>query len=182
MVAATLERFGRLDILVANAGITGPLIATPNASAEELDLVLSTNLTSVVRLCDPSLPSMRAAGGGSIVLMSSIAGIRGNRALGAYALSKAALAQLARNLAVECGPDNIRANAIAPGFIKTDLATRLLEDPTFMARRMAMTPLRRPGEPEEIASAALYLASRAGAFVTGHTLVVDGGTTITDGN
>ena len=143
---------------------------------------MSLNLDSVVELCGLAVPHMLARGGGSIILLSSIAGMRGNKTLGSYALSKAALAQLARNLAVEFGPDGIRANALAPGFIRTELAAPLLADATFMARRMQNTPLRRVGEPEEVAGAALFLASGAGAFVTGQTIVVDGGTLITDGN
>jgi NAD(P)-dependent dehydrogenase (short-subunit alcohol dehydrogenase family) len=111
-----------------------------------------------------------------------LSALRGNRHLGPYALTKAALAQLARNLAVEFGPENIRANAIAPGFIRTELAAPLLQDHAFMARRLQNTPLRRPGEPSEVAGPALLLASAAGAFITGQTLVVDGGTLVTDGS
>jgi NAD(P)-dependent dehydrogenase (short-subunit alcohol dehydrogenase family) len=155
---------------------------TVDVTPDDYQRVMSVNLDSIVRLCGLVIPHLKARGGGSIVLMSSIAGLRGNKALGPYALSKAALAQLARNLAVEFGPDNIRANAIAPGFIRTALAEPLLANEDFMARRMQNTPLRRPGEPEEVAGAALFLASPAGAFVTGQTLVVDGGTLITDGN
>jgi NAD(P)-dependent dehydrogenase (short-subunit alcohol dehydrogenase family) len=179
--AATL-RFGGLDILVCNAGIGGPMRGSTGLNPAEYRRVMEVNLDSSVQLCGLALPHLRARGGGSIILMASIAGLRGNKALGPYALSKAALAQLARNLAVEHGPDNIRANAIAPGFIRTDLAAGLLADADFMARRMQNTPLRRPGEPREVAGAALFLASPAGAFVTGQTLVVDGGTMITDGN
>ena len=98
------------------------------------------------------------------------------------ALAKAGVSQLARNLAVEWGPKGVRANAIAPGFIATELSRPLLENEAFMARRMAMTPLRRPGTVQEVAGAALFLASAAGGFVTGQTLVVDGGTLITDGS
>jgi len=113
--------------------------------------------------------------------MASLAGLRGNKTIGPYALSKAALAQLARNLAVEFGPDHVRANAIAPGLIRTELAAPLLANADFMKRRLQLTPLRRVGEPHEIAGAAIFLASAAGAFVTGQTLVVDGGTLVTDG-
>jgi NAD(P)-dependent dehydrogenase (short-subunit alcohol dehydrogenase family) len=174
--------FGGLDILVCNAGISGPMQGSTNPDPAAYRRVMSVNLDSVVQLCGFALPHLKARGGGSIILMSSIAGLRGNKALGPYAISKAALAQLARNLAVEHGPDNVRANALAPGFIRTDLAAALLADEAFMARRMQNTPLRRPGEVREVAGAALFLASPAGAFVTGQTLVVDGGTMITDGN
>jgi NAD(P)-dependent dehydrogenase (short-subunit alcohol dehydrogenase family) len=182
LVDATLDQFGGLDILVVNAGIADPMKGSLACTADEYRRVMDINLNSVVQLCGFAVPALRARGGGSIVLMASLAGLRGNRAIGVYALSKAALIQLARNLAVEFGPDNIRANAIAPGFIRTDLATALLADQAFMTRRMQNTPLRRPGEPHEVAGAALFLAGRGGAFVTGHTLVVDGGTLVTDGS
>ena len=182
LVARTVRAFGGLDILVANAGISDRMKGSSSGDMDDYARVLDVNLTSAVRLCALAVPHLKARGGGSIILMASLAGLRGNSRLGPYALSKAALAQFARNLAVEHGPSNIRANAIAPGFIRTDLAAALLADEAFMARRMAMTPLRRPGEPHEVAGAALFLASRAGAFVTGQTIVVDGGTLITDGS
>lgn len=182
LVDETIETFGGLDILVVNAGIAGPMAAISETSEADYRRVMAVNLDSAVHICMLAIPHLKARGGGSVILMSSIAGLRGNKSLGAYALSKAALAQLARNLAVEHGPDNIRANAIAPGFIRTDLAAPLLADEAFMARRMQNTPLRRPGEAEEVAGAALFLASWAGGFVTGQTIVVDGGTMITDGN
>jgi NAD(P)-dependent dehydrogenase (short-subunit alcohol dehydrogenase family) len=143
---------------------------------------MRVNLHSIVQLCALAVPALKARGGGSIILMSSLAALRGNKSIGPYALTKAALAQLARNLAVEFGPDNIRANAIAPGFIRTDLSASLMANEAFMARRMQNTPLRRAGEPSEIAGPAVFLASKGGAFVTGQTLVVDGGTLVTDGN
>jgi NAD(P)-dependent dehydrogenase (short-subunit alcohol dehydrogenase family) len=114
--------------------------------------------------------------------MASISALRGNGQINAYALAKAGLAQLARNLAVEWGPKNVRVNAVAPGFIATELSRPLLESEAFMARRMAMTPLRRAGTVQEVAGAAHFLASDAGGFVTGQVLVVDGGTLITDGS
>lgn len=181
LVDATVKLCGGLDILVANAGISGPMTGTTGIDPTSYSRVMRTNLDSVVSLCVLGLPHLKARGGGSIILMASLAGLRGNRSLGAYAMSKAALVQLARNLAVEHGQDNIRANAIAPGFIRTDLAAPLLANEAFMTQRMRNTPLRRPGEPFEVAGAALFLASRAGGFVTGQTLVVDGGTLITDG-
>jgi len=125
---------------------------------------------------------LAAQAGSAVVLIASLAGLRGNGAINAYALAKAGVAQLARNLAVEWGPKGIRVNALSPGFIRTELSRPLLENAAFMARRMQMTPLRRPGEQAEVAQAALFLASAAAGFVTGHNLVVDGGTVITDGS
>lgn len=182
LIAATIDVYGGLDVVVANAGIAGPMSGSTAFAAEDYRRVMAVNLDSLVNLCGLALPHLIDRGGGSLILMSSIAALRGNATLGPYALAKAALAQLARNLAVEHGPRNIRANAIAPGFIRTELSGPLLADPAFMQRRMAMPPLRRPGEAVEVADAALFLASAASSFVTGQTLVVDGGTTITDGN
>jgi len=128
------------------------------------------------------IPRMAERGSGSVLLMSSIAGLRGNRSIGLYGLSKAALAQLARNLALEWGPQGVRVNAVSPGLIRTPLAAGLLADTDFMQRRLQATPLRRVGEPHEIAGVVVLLASRAGGFITGRNLVVDGGTLIHDGS
>lgn len=182
MVEATVQREGGLDIVVANAGISDAMAGSTCGLSADYRRVMAVNLDSVVALCGLAAPALRARGGGSLILMSSLAGQRGNGKLGPYALAKAALSQLARNLAVELGPDGISANAIAPGFIRTDLSRDLIADPAFMARRMQHTPLRRPGEPHEVAAAAVFLAGPGGAFVTGQTLVVDGGTLITDGS
>jgi NAD(P)-dependent dehydrogenase (short-subunit alcohol dehydrogenase family) len=121
---------------------------------------------------------MKKLGGGSVVIISSIGGLKGSASLGAYAISKAADMQMARNLAVEWGPDNIRVNCIAPGLVKTDFARALWEDPKIYEATVANYPLRRIGEPDEIAGAAVFLASGAGSFTTGQTLVIDGGGTI----
>lgn len=182
LVDTTVDSFGALDVLVANAGIGDPMRGSLAAGHDDYRRVMATHLDSVVRLCALAVPHLRSRGGGSLILMSSLSALRGNRMIGPYALAKAALAQLARNLAVELGPDGIRANAIAPGFIHTALAEPLLADAAFMTRRMQMTPLRRPGTPNEVAGPALLLATPAGAFITGQTLVVDGGTLITDGS
>lgn len=171
-----------LDILVCNAGVAPHAGPVTTAGDDAWQATMTINLQSVLWLAGMVLPGMATAGGGSMVIMSSIAGLRGNKALGLYALSKAANAQLARNLAVEWGPSNIRVNAISPGFIRTDLARDLLANPAFMERRMAMTPLRRPGEVTEVAGVAVMLASAAGAFITGQNVVIDGGTLITDGS
>ncbi|WEE79788.1 glucose 1-dehydrogenase [Comamonas testosteroni] len=173
---------GRVDILVCNAGIQGPANSLSNVGDLDWQQVMDINLRSSVELTRHLLPPMALNGGGSVILMSSIAGLRGNKAIGLYGLSKAALAQLARNLAVEWGPQAIRINAVSPGLIRTPLAQPLLENDDFMSRRLSLTPLRRVGEPEEVAGVVAMLASAAGAFITGHNLVVDGGTTISDGN
>jgi NAD(P)-dependent dehydrogenase (short-subunit alcohol dehydrogenase family) len=171
---------GRVDTLVSNAGVQGPAGPMANVADADWDRIFDINLRGAFRLANRVAPVMAAQGGGSIILMASIAGLRGNRAIGLYGLSKAALAQMARNLAVEWGPEGVRANAIAPGLIRTPLADDLLASDDFMQRRLAMTPLRRIGEPHEIAGVAVMLAAPAGAFITGQTLVVDGGTLITD--
>ena len=173
---------GGVDILVCNAGITGAPGPIEKLDLADYDRVMAINLRSVVALCQYVLPGIAARGGGSVALLSSIAGLRGNGAINAYALAKAAAAQLARNLAVEWGPRGVRCNAISPGLIRTELSAPLIADESFMTRRLAMTPLRRVGEIEEIAAAALFLCSPAGGFVNGHNLVVDGGTLITDGS
>ena len=182
LVTAAHSLCRRIDVLVCNAGVQGP--AGPIGMCTDADwaTVMGVNLQSAQRLTSLIIPGMAERGDGSVILMSSIAGLRGNGAIGLYGLSKAALAQLARNLAVEWGPKGVRSNAISPGLIRTPLAEPLLANEVFMHRRMAATPMRRVGEPWEIAGAVVFLASRAGGFVNGHNLVVDGGTTISDGS
>jgi NAD(P)-dependent dehydrogenase (short-subunit alcohol dehydrogenase family) len=182
LVDATVAHHGGLDILVCNAGITGRPGSFASIDMADYDRVMAIDLRSQVVLVNRALPHVAARGGGAAILVSSLSGLRGNGAINAYALAKAGVAQLARNLAVEWGAHNVRVNAISPGFIRTDLSAPLIADADFMQRRMAMTPLRRPGEVDEVAGAAVFLASPAGAFVTGHNLVVDGGTLITDGS
>lgn len=181
-VAALVAQAGPCDVLVNNAGVQGPAGSMHSCTDADWQQVMDINLRGAARLCGLMLPGMAARGGGSVVLMSSIAGLRGNRSIGLYGLSKAALAQLARNLAVEWGPHGVRVNAVSPGLIRTPLSQGLLGDEGFMSRRLQGTPLRRVGEPHEIAGVVAMLVSRAGGFITGHNLVVDGGTTISDGN
>lgn len=182
LVDFALGELGRLDVLVCNAGITGKAGSFAELDWDDYARVMAINLRSQVVLANLALPHIEAQGGGAAILISSLSALRGNGRINAYALAKAGVVQLARNLAVEWGPRNVRVNTIAPGFIATELAGPLLADTAFMERRMAMTPLRRPGTPKEIAGAAVFLASPAGAFVTGQNLIVDGGTIITDGS
>jgi len=182
LVARALDLRGRIDTLVSNAGVAPHMGPLASASDHDWDLTMTVNLRSVLWLTGLVIPGMAQRGGGSVIITSSIAGIRGNKAIGLYGLSKAASAELARNLAVEWGPRNVRVNAISPGLIRTEFARPLLDNPEVIARRLALTPLRRAGEPDEIAGVAVMLAAPAGAFITGQNLVVDGGTTIGDGN
>ncbi|WP_033921886.1 SDR family NAD(P)-dependent oxidoreductase [Sphingomonas sp. 37zxx] len=179
---AAEERSGGIDILVCNAGIAGPVAAMHAVSEAEREQLYAINLLHPIRLTAAIAPRMAARGRGSIVLLSSIAGLRGNARLGHYGITKAGIAQLARNLSVEWGPSGVRANAIAPGLIATDWAEAILSSPERADRRLGLTPLRRAGTPQEVAATALYLASDAGGFTTGQTIVVDGGTTVSDGN
>lgn len=181
LVAQTVERFGGIDVLVSNAGIQGGPSADP-LDMTVFDRVIAINLRSMAVLTKHALPHMAGREGASVILTASIAGLRGNAKIDAYALAKAGVAQLARNIAVQWGPKGVRANAIAPGLIDTRLADHLKADAAFMKRRMQMTPLRRMGQPHEVAGAAVFLAAPAGGFVNGQVLVVDGGTVITDGS
>ncbi len=177
LVAGTRQHFGAIDILVCCAGINphyGPLTEIADAT---FDRIIATNVRSALTLSALVLPEMAARRDGAIIIVASIAGLRGTAGLGAYAISKAAAMQLARNLALEWGPHNIRVNCLAPGLIRTDFARALWEDEALMERRLASTPLRRIGEPDEVAGAALLLASPAGRFITGQTIVIDGGVT-----
>lgn len=181
-IEALVRQSGPIDILVCNAGIAGPFGPSGDATDEEIDDVLAVNLKQSLRLTRLIAPSMAERGGGSIILTASLAGLRGNKSIGLYSVTKAALMQLARNLAVEWGPRNVRANALAPGLIETGWTKAILSDPAASERRLGLTPLRRVGQPWEVAAAALFLAAPGGGFITGQTLVVDGGTLITDGN
>ena len=177
-----VKHFGRIDVLICNAGIPGPLGSLAKVDELAYQDTFEINLRHPLLISGYVAPMMAAQGGGSIIVTSSIAGLRGNSRIGIYALTKAALSQLARNLAVEFGPSNVRANAIAPGLIATNWATAIMHNPEASAARLKQTPLRRIGEPWEIAAAALFLAGRGAAFITGQTLVVDGGTIISDGS
>ncbi len=176
----TLETWGRIDILVCNAAANPYFGPSAKISDDVFSKIMATNIQSNFWLCHMVLPQMVERKEGAIILISSIAGLQGSPWLGAYAISKAADAQLARNLAVEYGPHNIRVNCISPGLIKTDFARALWENEEILAHTTAKTPLRRIGMPDEIAGAAVFLASPAGAFMTGQNMVIDGGVTIAE--
>lgn len=182
LVARTLQAVGKVDILVCNAGVAPHMGPISSASDADWNTTMAVNLRSVLWLTSLLIPQMAERRDGTVIITSSIAGVRGNKAIGLYGLSKAANAQLARNLAVEWGPSNVRVNAISPGVIRTEFARPLLDNEALMERRLALTPLRRVGTPQEVAGVAVMLASAAGAFMTGQNVIVDGGTTIADGN
>jgi NAD(P)-dependent dehydrogenase (short-subunit alcohol dehydrogenase family) len=178
IVDATLKRWGRIDIVVANAASNpyyGPLADIPD---DAFDKIFANNVKSVLWLAALTLPDMAKRGGGSFITIGSIGGIKANTVIGAYGMSKAADHHLVRNLAAEWGPKNVRVNAIAPGLIKTEFARALWEDEKRRTEREAATPLRRLGEPIDIAGVAVFLASAAANFITGQTIVADGGVTV----
>jgi NAD(P)-dependent dehydrogenase (short-subunit alcohol dehydrogenase family) len=177
LVDAAIAQWGRIDVMVCNAAVNPHYGLSATLPDEAWDRVMNYNVRSNFWLANMVAPGMAERGGGSIIIVSSIGGLRGSTHLGVYAVSKAADMQLVRNLAAEWGPKNIRANAIAPGLIRTDFARALWEDPAKEKLRSRETPLKRIGEPDEIAGAAVFLASAAGSFMTGQTLVIDGGVT-----
>jgi NAD(P)-dependent dehydrogenase (short-subunit alcohol dehydrogenase family) len=178
LVDETRRAFGRIDVLVCNAASNPYYGPQAGIADDQFRKILDNNIISNHWLINMVVPEMKERRDGSVVIVSSIGGLRGSTVIGAYCISKAADMQLARNLAHEYGRDNIRVNCIAPGLIKTDFAKALWEDEAAVAERNATTPLRRIGEPEEIAGAVVYLASAASAFMTGQTMVIDGGVTI----
>jgi NAD(P)-dependent dehydrogenase (short-subunit alcohol dehydrogenase family) len=178
LVQATQTRLGLIDILVCNAASNpyyGPLL---NISDEMFRKIFDNNVLSNHWLITMVAPGMIERRSGSIIIMSSLGAYLGHDAVGSYNISKAADLQLVRNLAVELGPQNIRVNALAPGVIKTDFAKPLYEDEAAAAKLLARTPLRRLGEPADVAGAALFLASPASSHITGQSFVIDGGLSI----
>ena len=160
LVTGTTKHYGKIDILVCNAAVNpyyGPLLDIPD---EAFDKIMGSNVKSNIWLCALAIPQMAERGDGSVVIISSIGGLRGSTVIGAYGISKAADFALCRSLAGEWGPKGVRVNCVAPGLVKTDFARALWEDPENLKRRTATTPLRRIGEPDEIAGAVAYLGLR----------------------
>lgn len=178
LVRTALDTWGRVDTLVLNAAINPYFGPMQDMSDDVFDKMIATNLKAQLWLCKLVCPQMAELGGGAIVIISSIAALRGNSMQGMYGLCKAADIQLARNLALEWGAQGIRANAISPGLVKTDFARVLYENPERLKRRLESIALGRLGEPNDIAGISVCLASDAGRFVTGQNFVVDGGETI----
>jgi NAD(P)-dependent dehydrogenase (short-subunit alcohol dehydrogenase family) len=177
LVDETHRAFGDIHILVCNAA-SNPYFGPMGGMADDqFTKVLQNNIVSNHWLIQMVAPEMRARKDGAIIIISSIGGIRGSDVLGAYNISKAADMQLARNLALEFGPDNVRVNTIAPGLVQTDFAKALWDNPAILKAYTARSCLHRIGQPDEIAGMAVLLASKAGAFATGQTYVIDGGQT-----
>jgi len=181
LVDETRKAFGKVTALVCNAASNPYYGPSAGIADEQFRKIMDNNILSNHWLINMVAPEMMERGAGSITIVSSIGGLKGSTVIGAYCISKAADMQMARNLADEFGPKGVRVNCIAPGLIRTDFAKALWENPDTLARSTARSPLRRIGEPEEIAGAAVFLASRAGAFTTGQTFVIDGGQTVSGG-
>jgi len=178
LVDETRKTFGRIDVLVCNAASNpyyGPMAGITD---DQFRKIFDNNVLSNHWLIGMVAPEMLERGEGSIIIVSSIGGLTSSTVIGAYNVSKAADFQLARNLAAEFGPKGVRVNCIAPGLVKTDFARALWENPDTLKAVTKTTPLRRIGEPHEIAGAAVFLAAPASTFMTGQTMVVDGGSMI----
>ena len=175
---ATMAAFGQVTTVVCNAASNPYYGPMSGISDDQFSKILANNVIANHWLIQMAAPQMMERKSGSIIIVSSIGGLRGSPVIGAYNVSKAADFQLARNLAVEFGPHGVRVNCIAPGLVRTDFARALWENPETLNRATSGSPLRRIGEPDEIAGAAVYLDSKASAFMTGQALVIDGGATI----
>ena len=178
LVDETRQQFGRIDVLVCNAASNPYYGPMAGISDDQFRKILENNVIANHWLIAMVAPEMLERKEGSIIIVSSIGGLTSSTMIGAYNISKAADFQLARNLAAEFGPSGVRVNCIAPGLVKTDFARALWENPDTLKAVTKTTPLGRIGQPHEIAGAAVYLASPASTFMTGQTMIVDGGSTI----
>jgi NAD(P)-dependent dehydrogenase (short-subunit alcohol dehydrogenase family) len=178
LVDETRKAFGKIDVLVCNAASNPYYGPMAGISDDQFRKILDNNVIANHWLISMVAPEMLERGEGSIIIVRSIGGLTSSTMIGAYNISKAADFQLARNLAAEFGPRGVRVNCIAPGLVKTDFARALWENPDTLKAVTRSTPLRRIGEPHEIAGAAVYLASPASTFMTGQAMIVDGGSTI----
>lgn len=181
LIQATLDAFGRIDHLVLNAASNPVYGPSDQVDLKAFDVIMHNNVYASMRLAHLARPHIRAAGGGTVVVVSSIAGLLGNRVIGVYGMSKAAENQLVRNLALEFGPDRIRVNAVAPGLIRTDFSQALLADERAVRHFEQTTPLGRIGEPEDIARVIAFLVSEDARWISGQVLTADGGISVTGG-
>jgi NAD(P)-dependent dehydrogenase (short-subunit alcohol dehydrogenase family) len=177
LVDETRRHFGRIDVLVCNAASNPYFGPMAGITDDQFRKIMDNNVLSNHWLTSMVAPEMVERGNGSIIIVSSVGGLTSSTVIGAYNISKAADLQLVRNLAAEFGPKGVRVNAIAPGLVRTDFARALWENPDILKSVTKHAALRRIGEPRELAGAAVFLASDAASFVTGQTLVVDGGST-----
>jgi|TARA_B100000497_G_scaffold60663_1_gene68831 NAD(P)-dependent dehydrogenase (short-subunit alcohol dehydrogenase family) len=178
LVDKTIEILGSIDTLICNAATNTFMGSMLDMDIKQFDKVMHNNIRSNQLLCNMCLPHMIEKNDGAIIIISSIAAIKGSAFLGAYNISKAADVMIVKNIAAEFGHKNIRANSIAPGLVKTDFAKGLWENPDILNKVLESNPMRRIGEPDEIAGAAILLSSNAGSYINGQTIVIDGGTTI----
>ncbi|AET66551.1 dehydrogenase of unknown specificity, short-chain alcohol dehydrogenase like protein [Desulfosporosinus orientis DSM 765] len=178
LVEKAKKEFGRIDILVNNAATNpamGPLV---DMDEKMYDQIMNTNLKGYTLLSQLAAKQMISQGGGSIVNIASVLGVTPDKGLGLYCISKAGIIMLTKAMAKELGEFNIRVNAIAPGVIQTSFSQALWTNEVLMKEEMKNTPLKRIAQPEEVGRTALYLASNASAYVTGQTIIMDGGGSI----
>ena len=178
LVEETRSQLGQIDILVCNAASTPFFGSIKDIPDDAFEKIMNNNIKANHNLCQMVIPEMMERKDGSIIIVSSIGGLNASPVIGAYNISKAADIMLVKNYALEFGQYNIRTNAIAPGLFRTDFAKALWENPEILKQSTATCPMKRIGEPDEIGGAAVFLASQAGSFVNGHTLVIDGGTVV----
>ena len=175
LVDETRAKLDKIDILVCNAATNPYFGSIQNIPEKAIDKLMDNNIKSNILLCQMVIPDMVERKEGSIIIISSVGGLKASTVIGGYNVTKAADIMIVKNLAAEFGKHNVRTNAIAPGLFRTDFAKALWENPDILKASTAGCPMRRIGEPDEIGGAAVFLASKAGSFVNGHTLVVDGG-------
>tara|TARA_B100001146_G_C16199127_1_gene443291 strand:- start:5366 stop:6130 length:765 start_codon:yes stop_codon:yes gene_type:complete len=175
LVDETRAKLDKIDILVCNAATNPYFGSIQNIPEKAIDKLMDNNIKSNILLCQMVIPEMVERKEGSIIIISSVGGLKASTVIGGYNVTKAADIMIVKNLAAEFGKHNVRTNAIAPGLFRTDFAKALWENPDILKASTAGCPMRRIGEPDEIGGAAVFLASKAGSFVNGHTLVVDGG-------
>lgn len=178
LIAETLRRFGRIDVLVLNAAINAAFAPIEELQDAAIEKTVGANLLGNLSLCRLAYPALKASGSGSIVLVTSVGGRLASAGVALYGVTKAACEQLVRSLAIEWGPVGIRANAVAPGLIRTHLASAFLENEGLVRGVERQNPLRRIGEPQDVAGVVDFLVSPGAAYVNGQTIVVDGGASV----